>query len=177
MSRPEITIVVAMTRERVIGRKGRLPWHIPEDLKLFRELTTGQTVVMGRETFASIGRPLPERRNIVVTRTMPAIAGVEVCRSFTEALSRGAAEGKKIFVIGGRALYRQALPIADTLVVSWIREDITGDTFFPGFDPDCWSVEKAEEHAAFTRVWYKRRNPVTACCCAGDERRSEPWPT
>jgi len=177
MSRPEITIVVAMTRERVIGRKGRLPWHIPEDLRLFRELTTGQTVIMGRETFASIGRPLPDRRNIVVTRTLPAIAGVEVCRSFAEALNKGAADGKKIFVIGGRALYRQALPIADAMVVSWVREDFTGDTFFPGFDPESWPVEKVEEHAAFTRVWYKKRKPVTDRCIARGERRRDSWPT
>jgi dihydrofolate reductase len=177
MSRPQITIVVAMTRERVIGRKGRLPWHIPEDLKLFRELTRGQTVVMGRETFASIGRPLPERRNIVVTRTLPAIAGVEVCRNFADALKKGAADGKKIFVIGGRALYRQALPIADTMVVSWIREDYAGDTFFPESDPETWSVEKVEEHAAFTRVWYKKREPVTDRCIARGERRRDSWPT
>jgi dihydrofolate reductase len=177
MSRPEITIVVAMTRERVIGRKGRLPWHIPEDLKLFRELTTGQTVVMGRETFASIGRPLPERRSIVVTRTLPAIAGAEVCRNFAEALQKGAGDGKKIFVIGGRAIYRQALPIADTMVVSWIREDYAGDTFFPEYDPETWSVVKVEEHAAFTRVWYKKRAPVIGRCIARSERRRDSWPT
>jgi dihydrofolate reductase len=177
MSRPQITIVVAMTRERVIGRKGRLLWHIPEDLKLFRELTTGQTVVMGRETFASIGRPLPERRNIVVTRTLPAIAGVEVCRTFAEALNRCAADGKVIFVIGGRALYRQALAIADTMVVSWIREDYAGDTFFPESDPETWSVENVEEHAAFTRVWYKKREPVTDHCIARSELRRDSWPT
>lgn len=173
----ELIIVVAMTRERVIGRKGRLPWHIPEDLRLFRELTTGQTVVMGRETFASIGRPLPDRRNIVVTRTLPAIAGVEVCRNFAEALNKGAADGKKIFVIGGRALYRQALPIADTLVVSWIREDYAGDTFFPESDPETWSEEKVEEHAAFTRAWYKKRELVTDRCIARGERRRDSWPT
>ena len=177
MSRPLITIVVAMTRQSVIGRKGRLPWHIPEDLRLFRELTTGQTVIMGRETFISIGHPLPERRNIVVTRTLREIAGVEICRSFSEALKKGTADGKKIFVIGGRRIYRHALPIADAMVVSWIREDYAGDTFFPESDLETWSVEKVEEHAEFTRVWYKKRIPVTDRCIAPGERRRDPWPT
>jgi dihydrofolate reductase len=177
MSRPLITIVVAMTRQRVIGRKGRLPWHLPEDLRLFRELTTGQTVIMGRETFASIGRPLPERRNIVVTRTLPVIAGAEVCRSFDEALEKGETSGGRIFVIGGRALYRKALPVADAMVVSWIREDFTGDIVFPEFDPEGWLVEKVEEHAGFNRVWYKKRKPVTGRPIARGERSRDPWPT
>jgi len=174
MNHPEITIVVAMTRERVIGRKGRLPWHIPEDLSLFRELTTGQTVIMGRETYVSIGRPLPERRNIIVTRTLPAIAGVEVCRSLAEALDKGVTDGRKIFVIGGRALYRQALPIAGSMVVSWIREDFKGDIFFPQFDTEVWSVERTEEYGDFTRIWYKRQKPVIV---APGELRRDPWPT
>jgi dihydrofolate reductase len=177
ISLPEITIVVAMTRQRIIGRKGRLPWDISDDLRLFRELTTGQTVIMGRETYASIGRPLSDRRNIVVSRSLPAIAGVEVCRSFSEALDKGAAGGRKIFVIGGRELYRQALPVADSMVVSWIREDFTGDTLFPGFDPDDWLVERTEEHPAFTRVWYKKRKSVADRCMARGERRRDSWPT
>lgn len=160
MSRPELIIVVAMTRQRVIGRNGSLPWHIPEELRLFRELTTGQTVILGRETFRSIGRPLPERRNIVVTRTLPATAGVEVCGSFAEAVRKGADDGDKIFVLGGLEIYRQALPVASAMVVSWIRENHAGDTFFPEFDPEDWSVQKVEEHAAFTRVWYKKRESV-----------------
>lgn len=160
MSRPELIIVVAMTRQRVIGRNGSLPWHIPEELRLFRELTTGQTVIMGRETFASIGRPLPERRNLVVTRTLPATPGVEICRSFPEALQKAAVDGKKVFVIGGLEIYRQALPVASAMVVSWIRENHAGDTFFPEYDPEDWSVQKVEEHAAFTRVWYIKRESV-----------------
>jgi dihydrofolate reductase len=157
MERPELIIAVAMTRQRVIGCAGRLPWHIPEDLRLFRELTTGQTVIMGRETFASIGGPLPERRNLVVSRTLPATPGVEICRSFPEALQMAAAGANKIFVLGGSELYRQALPLAGSMVVSWVREDHAGDTFFPEFTPEDWSVEKIEEYAEFIRVWYKKR--------------------
>jgi dihydrofolate reductase len=160
MSRPELIIVVAMTRQRVIGCAGRLPWHIPEDLRLFRELTTNQTVIMGRKTFASIGCPLPERRNLVVSRTLPATPGVEICRSFPEAMQMAAAGAKRIFVIGGKDLYRLALPLAGSMVVSWIREDHAGDTFFPEFDPEDWSVEKTDEYPEFIRVWYKKRKFV-----------------
>jgi dihydrofolate reductase len=157
MNRPEPIIVVAMTRQRVIGCGGRLPWHIPADLRLFKELTTGHTVIMGRETFASLGRPLPERRNLVVSRTLAATPGVEICRSLPEALQRAAADGKKIFVIGGREIYRQTLPVAAAMVVSWVREDHAGDTLFPEFDLEAWSAEKVEEHPEFTRVWYIKR--------------------
>lgn len=157
MDRSDPIIVVAMTRQRVIGRKGRLPWHLPADLRLFRELTTGQTVIMGRETFVSIGRPLPNRRNLVVSRTLPATPGVEICRSFHEALQMAAADGTKTFVIGGEEIYRQALPIAAAMVVSWVREDHAGDTYFPDVDFAAWSAEKIEEYPEFTRVWYKKR--------------------
>lgn len=157
MKRPEPIIVVAMTRQRVIGCGGRLPWHIPVDLRLFKELTTGHTVIMGRETFVSLGRPLPDRRNLVVSRTLAATPGVEICRSFPEALQRAAADGKKIFVIGGREIYRQALPVAAAMVVSWVREDHAGDTLFPEFDLEAWSAEKVEEYREFTRVWYIKR--------------------
>jgi dihydrofolate reductase len=157
MDRSDPIIVVAMTRQLVIGRDGRLPWHLPDDLRLFRELTTGQTVIMGRETFVSLGRPLPNRRNLVVSRTLPATPGVEICRSLHEALQMTAADGKKVFVIGGREIYRQALPIAAAMVVSWVREDHAGDTFFPEIDLEAWSTEKIEEYPEFTRVWYKKR--------------------
>lgn len=152
----EITIVVAMTKNRVIGRSGRLPWSISADLRLFKELTSGQTLIMGRQTFLSIGRPLPDRRNLVISRTLPATPGVEVCRSFTEALRLAAADGKKVYVIGGAEIYRQALPFASTMVISWIREDYAGDTYFPAFDLAAWSEEKVEEYPEFTRIRYQK---------------------
>lgn len=165
MQRPEVVIVVAMTKNRVIGRQGRLPWHIPKDLQLFKALTAGQTLIMGRQTFLSIGRPLSDRRNIVVSRTLPPAPGIEICRSFAEALRMAAADGKKINVIGGEAIYRQALPFASAMVVSWVREDHAGDTFFPAFDLSAWLVEKVEAYPEFTRVWYKKRS--SAMCCRG----------
>jgi len=156
MECPELTIVVAMTKKQVIGHKGRLPWYIAEDLRLFKELTSGQTLIMGRQTFLSIGRPLPDRRNLVVSRSLPAMPGIEVCRSFADALRRAAADGKKVFAIGGAEVYRQALPLASSLVISWVRGDYTGDTYFPDFDLTAWSVETIEEYPEFSRVWYKK---------------------
>lgn len=154
---PGVIIVVAMTKSRVIGHQGNLPWHIPSDLQLFKELTSGHTLIMGRKTFLSIGRPLPDRRNLVVSRNLPATPGVEICRSFPEALRLAASDGKKVFVIGGAAIYRQALPLASALVISWIRQDCAGDTRFPEFDLSAWSVETIDEYPEFTRVWYKKR--------------------
>lgn len=158
MSRSEITIVAAMTRRRVIGLRGTIPWHIPGELRLFRELTTGHTVIMGRETFESIGRPLPDRCNIVVSRKMPPAAGVEICKSLDEALTRAAGIGRRIFVVGGEAIYRLALPLADAMVVSFVQGEYAGDAFFPEFDESAWSVEAVEEHEAFTRIWYRKRD-------------------
>jgi len=157
---PDFIILVAMTARRVIGRQGRLPWHIPEELQLFRELTTGHVVIMGRETFESIGHPLPQRCNIVVSSSLPATPGVTVCPTFTEALRQAESHGRQIFVIGGEQVYRQALPLARTMIVSWIREDYAGDILFPAFDSVAWAVERVEEHAAFSRIWYRRRDPL-----------------
>lgn len=156
-----------MTQARVVGHKGRLPWYIPAELQLFKELTWGHTLIMGRQTFRSIGRPLPGRRNIIVSRSLPATPGIEVCRSFAEALRLATGDGKKIFVIGGAEIYRQALPHAGALVISWIREDCSGDTWFPDFDLTAWTVERSEEYPQFSRVWYKNSRPHSVA--GGDE--------
>jgi len=155
--KPEIIIVAALSGQGVIGRQGQLPWHLPEELRLFRQLTLHQTVVMGRQTFASIGRPLPMRRNIVVSRSLLPVAGLEVCRSLSEALALAKGHAGTVFVIGGAALFRQALPIADGMVLSRVRGEWSGDVFFPPFDLEAWSVEKEEEYPEFTRTWYRRR--------------------
>jgi dihydrofolate reductase len=160
-TRPEHVIVVAMTRRRVIGASGRLPWHLPEDLRLFRELTTGQAVVMGRRTFESIGRPLPGRRNLVVSRTLSPRQGIEVCRSFDEALARTAGFPGRVFFIGGAEIYALALPVADRLIVTWVEQAVEGDVHFPAFDESAWTVERSEPGAGFVRVWYRRACPAT----------------
>lgn len=153
----EKTILVAMTEARVIGRDNHIPWHVPEELHLFRELTMNQAVLMGRRTFESIGRPLPGRRNLVLSRTLPPTPGVEICRSFAEAVEQAA--GQNLFFIGGRSIYAEALPIADSLRISWIFGDYPGDVLFPALCLDDWQEVEAIEHTQFRHVLYCRRNP------------------
>lgn len=156
-------ILVAMTASGVIGRNGELPWHIPEDLRRFRELTTGHTLIMGRRTHTDIGRPLPERRNIVISTTLAPQAGIEVCRSFAAALARAEQRDGRIFFIGGRTIYEQALPVADEMIVSWIREEHRGDVFFPPVDWTCWQAQAVEQHQRFSLVRYRRIKEGTDC--------------
>lgn len=154
---PQKIILVAMTRDRVIGREGRIPWHIPEELRLFRDLTVGHSVVMGRRTFESIGRPLPERRNIVISSTLPPTPGVIVCSTLRKALAEGAAYGKKIFLIGGRQVYAESLPIADLLRISWIAGEYPGDVFFPPLNLSEWEEIHSQDYPDFLHVLYRRR--------------------
>src|SRR3954452_23082014 len=127
-----VSIVVAKSRNRVIGRDGRLPWHLPADLRRFRELTSGNTVVMGRRTYESLPdtfRPLPKRRNIVVSANPSyACPGAELQASLRSALDVCGGEG---FVIGGSRIYAEALPVADRLYVTEVDAEVEGDVFFP----------------------------------------------
>jgi dihydrofolate reductase len=156
MSKPEKIIIVAMTRDRVIGLKGRMPWHISDDLKLFKRITLGGTVIMGRATFESIGKALPGRNNIVVSATVKEIPGATVCRTFEEAVQKAESPGQKIFFIGGASIYKQALPISDTMHVSWVKQEYAGDTHFPEFDPDQWQEEEKTEYPEFIYVLYRK---------------------
>lgn len=136
MKRPRVTLVAAMDRHHVIGRKGELPWHLPDDLKRFKELTLGHTVLMGRKTWESIGRPLPKRRNLVLTRDPDFSApGAEKVREPEEAL-RLAADAGALFVIGGGEVYERFLPLADELFLTEVHTDVEGgDAFFPRLKP------------------------------------------
>jgi len=131
-----VSIIAAMSSNRVIGRQGALPWHIPEDLRRFRELTTGHALIMGRKTFESIGRPLPDRKNIIVTR-QPAYtaAGCLTAASLDEAL-RLAEPSAEVFICGGGELYRQAMPFAARIYLTVINESVAGDTTFPEIPAD-----------------------------------------
>lgn len=141
-----LAIVVAVARNGAIGAGGALPWRLPADLRRFRSLTSGHAVVMGRRTWESIGRPLPERQNIVVTRSRHfAAAGAEVAHSLDEALARVRLPAPA-FCIGGAELYREALPRADALYVTEIARDVPGDTFFPPFDRREWREAAREKH-------------------------------
>ena len=154
--RPPMGIVVAMNRNGVIGQAGRLPWDLPADRRLFRQLTTGNTVIMGRLTFVSLPGALAERHNLVVSRTVQRLPGATVCPGFREALAVGWRLGRPIFVIGGVELYRQALPIADTLHVSWVAGDYPGDRHFPPFDPADWVPGTTTTYPGFQHVIYRR---------------------
>ncbi len=132
-----ISLIVAAARNNAIGKGNTLPWSLPNDLKHFRDLTAGHAVIMGRKTFESIGRPLPKRRNIVITRQddyRP--EGVEVVNSLDEALRR-AGEGEA-FVIGGGEIFKQSLPLADRVYLTRVEADVEGDAFFPALDPTEW---------------------------------------
>ena len=157
-SLPAVSIIVAMTSERVIGTQQGLPWHLPEDLQLFKRKTLGKTVIMGRKTHQSIGRPLPGRHNIVLSRVPETLAGVQVCKSFIEGLTEAAPHGQPIFVIGGAELYKKALPVASELHITWVEENVEGDIFFPAFDINDWRVLNVTEHSGFNHIHYQRIN-------------------
>ena len=134
-----------MAENRLIGRGGELPWHISADLRRFKKITTGHTIIMGRKTYESIGRPLPKRRSIVISRNPSyAPSGVEVANSLTRALEMSADEDE-VFIIGGSSIYDAALPFADRLLVTQVQGRPDGDTFFPEFDSNHWRVTEESE--------------------------------
>jgi dihydrofolate reductase len=132
-----LALVAAVARNGVIGAGNALPWHLPEDLRHFRSLTTGHAIIMGRRTFESIGRALPGRQNIVVTSRPLGAADVTAARSLDDALA-AVAMPAPAFCIGGGLLYRAALPLADALYLTEIDRDFAGDAWFPAFDRHEW---------------------------------------
>ena len=142
-----VSIIVAVADNDVIGRDGGLPWHLPADLKRFKRLTSGHQMVMGRRTWDSIGRrPLPGRPTIVVSRDPSFVAeGAQVARSVEEALEL-AAGADEVFIAGGEAIYRAALPVADRIYLTRVHACFDGDTHFPAFDANDWQVVVEERH-------------------------------
>jgi dihydrofolate reductase len=144
---PRLVLVVAANDAGVIGRDGALPWHLPADLKRFKAITLGKPILMGRRTYESIGRPLPGRTNLVLTRSADWRAeGVLVVHSLEEARAK-AADAPELMVIGGAELYRIALPHADRIELTRVHADVSGDTFLPAFDPGEWRETASERHA------------------------------
>ena len=166
---PFISLIVAMAQNGVIGRDNTLPWRLPEDLKRFKAFTLGKPVLMGRKTFESIGRPLPGRTNLVLTRDRGWHAGgVTVVHSVEEALAQ-AADSAELIAIGGAEIYRLLLPFARRIYLTHVHADVPGDTFFPAFDPSQWddiecSTHPADERHAYpvTFVTLERRNAPAA---------------
>lgn len=167
-ARPRIALIVAVARNGVIGGANRLPWRLPEDLRRFRALTSGHTVIMGRKTWQSIGNALPGRQNIVVTRQHDFVAPqAQIAASLDEALAL-AARPEPVFVIGGETLYREALPMAHRLHITEIDRDFEGDTRFPPFSREQWHEIAREAHPAadagqfdFSFVTYERSAAAT----------------
>ncbi len=159
----QITLIAALARNRVIGQGNALPWRLPEDLKRFKELTLGHPIIMGRKTWTSLGRPLPGRTNIVISRSPEfAAAGAVMVRSLHEAIEAAASSGTaEAFIIGGAEIFHQALPLAHRLQLTEIDRNYVGDVYFPNFDKSAW-LEIAREchHSAngfdYAFVTYER---------------------
>ncbi|HBE78159.1 MAG TPA: dihydrofolate reductase [Firmicutes bacterium] len=134
-----IALILAMDRNQVIGKAGRIPWRLPTDLAYFKQLTLGHPVIMGRKTYESIGKPLPGRQNIIMsTNTDYQVKGCKVLHSITEV--RRFCDAKDVFVIGGSQIYREFLPIADRLYITLLDEVFTGDSYFPQLDQKQWQL-------------------------------------
>jgi dihydrofolate reductase len=151
---PPISLIAAVSENGVIGAQNRLPWHLPDDLRHFRAITTGHTVITGRKNYESIGKPLPNRRNIVITHQRGFHApGCLVVNSLEEALALTSGESE-VFVIGGAQLYAQTLPLATRLYLTEVHAAVAGDTYFPTLEPGDWQETAREPHAADERHAY-----------------------
>jgi dihydrofolate reductase len=165
MSLPALAIIVAMDRRHIIGRDGALPWHLPNDLQQFKRITMGKPIIMGRRTHESIGRPLPGRKNIVVTRNGSySTPGCEVAISLQSALEL-VYPADTAFVIGGAALYAEALALATQLYITEVHADVEGDVRFPIFNREAWREISRADYPADSRhafahsfVAYERRD-------------------
>ena len=161
----KVSIIVAMARNRTIGINNTLPWRIPDDLRRFKALTMGHHLIMGRKTFDSIGKPLPGRTTVVVTRNQELkIAGCHIAHSLEQAIAACAGD-EEIFVVGGAELYAQALPWVDALYITEIQQDVEGDAHFPEFDNAAWQEIARDPHSqtepqalAYHFVTYQRKN-------------------
>ncbi len=150
----QMKAIVAMAENRVIGNGGTIPWHLPEDFRFFKATTLGHGIVMGRKTYASIGKPLPGRRNIILSRTMPEMPGVIIVRSPEELLQLPDADD--FFVIGGAEIYQRLLPYCTELFVTKVLLTVEGDTFFPEFESAFDTGTKILETNDFS-VWRYQR--------------------
>lgn len=155
-SRPKVHLIAAMAHNRVIGAGGDLPWRLPSDLKRFKRLTLGAPIIMGRKTYTSIGRPLPRRRNLVLSRSGFTAEGVEVFTDLDAAVAACDA-AEVVWIIGGASVYAAALPIADELHLSLVDAEVEGDTWFPAVQDDDWVVVERERVPADERHAYAHR--------------------
>lgn len=146
-----IALIAAIADNGIIGAAGKIPWHIRDDLQRFKRLTTGHPIIMGRKTFESLGRPLPNRRNIILTRH----PGPNHFPSLDAALQT-CAGNETVFIIGGAQVYRQALPLADVLHLTHVHQSPAGDTSFPEYDRSLWREVHRENYPGYSFVDYRR---------------------
>lgn len=160
----KISLIVAFDENRLIGRDNGLPWHLPADLKHFKTLTMGHHMIMGRKTFESIGKPLPGRTSVIITRQTDYHAdGCIVTQNFTEAMMQCSGQ-EEIFIIGGAQIFECTLPLADTLYITQIHHTFEGDTFFPEIKSSEWEEISRERHEgdeknqwSYSFITYKKR--------------------
>jgi dihydrofolate reductase len=151
-----------MSLNRVIGAKNGIPWHLPEDFKWFKKMTTGQVVVMGRRTYESIGRPLPNRLTVVLTRTGEGIPGVEVISELAQLTpAHPLFAGREIFICGGAQIYKAALPFCSDLYLTLVKRVVEGDTFFPEFEDQFELKEEVMETPEFKILRYRAKEALS----------------
>ena len=144
----KLSLIAAIDEGHLIGSEGGMPWHLPADMKNFRRVTMGKPIIMGRKTYESIGRPLPGRTNIVLTRSAEFHAeGVVTANTLQQALDYAATEDE-VMIIGGSTIYELALPGADRLYLTYVENSFEGDAWFPDFDPEQWHIIASEAHSA-----------------------------
>jgi len=142
-----VSIVVAIAENHAIGKDNQLLWYLPKDLKHFKTITSGHTVIMGRKTYESVGKPLPNRRNIIVTRQNITIEGCEVVNSIESALAL-CADAAEVFIIGGAEIYRQSMHLTDRIYLTIVHQDFEADAYFPEIDKNLWKETEHEDHEA-----------------------------
>lgn len=148
--------IAAMSLNRVIGAGNQIPWHLPEDFKWFKQLTTGHVIVMGRKTFESIGRPLPNRETIVLSRSGFAHPGVKTIRTLEELSALN--DGREVFICGGAQIYAQALPLCSDLYLTLVKREVTGDAFFPPFENRFELADEIQDNPDFKILHYRNRS-------------------
>ncbi len=152
LRKPRISIIVAAAANQAIGKDNQLLWHLPNDLRFFKKTTSGHPIIMGRKTYESVGKPLPNRRNIIISRQPEYNAtGVETVHSLDEAITLAGQTPEEltdIFIVGGAEIYRAALPITDRIYLTRVHANLLADTYFPQFDSSEWKLISREDHPA-----------------------------
>ena len=147
--------IAAMSLNRVIGAGNKIPWHLPEDFKWFKQLTTGNVIVMGRKTFESIGKPLPNRETIILSRSQFSFPGARTVADLSEIDL--AKEAREVFICGGAQVYVQALPLCSDLYLTLVKREVEGDAFFPAFEERFELVEELRDTPEFKILHYRRK--------------------